>query len=119
VGVPPTEPGAAGNGHAPAPHGAVARPPASGFPWPGSAAPLTRRRAKASLGFRVWAVAWSRPWAYRLSLRVGRLGCRVLDRRRTGWLRRVPMPGTSGWTDTRDIPALAPRSFRDEWAARS
>jgi L-lactate dehydrogenase complex protein LldF len=117
LGVPPTLV-PSGNSHPPTLHGATARPPAAGFPWPGAATPLARRRARGSWGYRLWAETWRRPWAYRLSLRIGRLGCRVLDRRGTGWLRRVPMPGTAAWTDTRDLPAIARRTFREQWTDR-
>ena len=34
-----------------------------------------------------------------------------------GMIRRLPGPG-HGWTDTRDLPAIPPQSFRDWWKAR-
>src|SRR5690606_5768922 len=113
VGLPP------GNGHGATHHGTAHRPPASGFPRPAADVPPARRHAKGSREFRAWAAVWSGAGAYRLSLRIAGLGCRVLDRRDTGWLRRVPLlPGASGWTATRDLPVVARRSFHDEWRAR-
>jgi L-lactate dehydrogenase complex protein LldF len=39
-------------------------------------------------------------------------------RREGGWVRRLPGYG-SGWTEGRDMPALAEESFREWWATRS
>jgi L-lactate dehydrogenase complex protein LldF len=100
------------------PHHDRHRPPAAGFPWPGAAEPLARRRARPSIAWRAWAAAWSRPAVYRLSVRAGRVTTRLLDRRGERWVARIPLPGTSGWTATRDFPVVAPRSFRDQWATR-
>jgi L-lactate dehydrogenase complex protein LldF len=62
---------------------------------------------------RLWAWAMKRPWAYSLGARLARWGQRLLARR--GWIRKVPMYPASGWTDGRDLPALAPKSFRERW----
>ncbi len=53
-----------------------------------------------------------RPWLYRLSLRLARAFCWPLAR--DGWMRRVPGP-VAGWTQYRDFPAPARRSFRELW----
>ncbi len=34
---------------------------------------------------------------------------------RSGWIRKVPFYPASRWTDARDFPALAKKSFHDRW----
>lgn len=66
-------------------------------------------RSGLGLPQRLAAAAWTRPWAYRLSLRLTRGGLR---RRDLG-----PAPGPlQAWTAGRDLPDPAPRSFRELWA---
>lgn len=65
------------------------------------------------LAMRGFAVAMRRPWLYRLSGRLGRIGM---------WLTR-PLHGTRldplyVWRKTRDFPAFAKRTFREEWEDR-
>lgn len=55
--------------------------------------------------FRVWAAVWGHPWSYRLSIRAGRIGLRLLGRR--GWAKRLPGPGRE-WTRERDLPTSWP-----------
>jgi L-lactate dehydrogenase complex protein LldF len=62
---------------------------------------------------RLWAWAMKRPWAYSLGSRLARWGQRLLVRQ--GWIRKIPMSPASRWTDGRDLPALAPKSFRERW----
>ena len=54
-------------------------------------------------GFALWSLAWSRPWAYRLSTRLARLG--------------QPLAGRLGpgraWSSGRELPRFTPRRFRD------
>ncbi len=57
-----------------------------------------------------------RPWLYRLALRLARLTMRPMARGE--WLRKLPGPG-HGWTDTRDFPAPARKSFREHWGELS
>jgi L-lactate dehydrogenase complex protein LldF len=64
------------------------------------------------LAYRLWQAVIRRPWAYRLALRAARLVLRPLATE--GWLRRLPGPG-GAWTQTRDFPAPAARSFRECW----
>ena len=52
------------------------------------------------------------PWLYRLALRATRAVLRPFAR--TGWLSRLPGPG-GAWTQARDFPAPARRSFRELW----
>jgi L-lactate dehydrogenase complex protein LldF len=55
------------------------------------------------LGFTLWSLAWSRPWLYRLSTRLARLG--------------QPLAGRIGpgkaWAAGRTLPRLARRRYRD------
>ena len=53
-----------------------------------------------------------RPWLYKLALRLGRLTLRPMAH--GNWLKKLPGPG-GGWTDTRDFPAPAQKSFRERW----
>jgi L-lactate dehydrogenase complex protein LldF len=62
---------------------------------------------------RLWAWAMKRPRVYSFGSRLARWGQRLLARH--GWIARVPMYPASGWTDGRDLPALAPKSFRERW----
>jgi L-lactate dehydrogenase complex protein LldF len=64
--------------------------------------PAHRRERRAT---RLWAAAWSRPGAYRLGVRLTRLGLRVLGR--SGWIRRLPGPA-GDWTAQRDLPTRWP-----------
>ncbi|MDX6555794.1 MAG: L-lactate dehydrogenase complex protein LldF [Miltoncostaeaceae bacterium] len=57
------------------------------------------------LRFRLWALAWSRPWAYRATRALARGGLRLAGRR--GWARRLPGPGAA-WTSQRDLPTRWP-----------
>ena len=52
------------------------------------------------------------PTLYNISTKVGRLAQKPLER--NGSLRPIPGP-LSAWTDTRDLPPLAPKSFRELW----
>jgi L-lactate dehydrogenase complex protein LldF len=55
------------------------------------------------IAFWLWSHAWSRPWAYRLSTRLARLG--------------LPLAGMAGagrsWKAGRELPRLARRPYRD------
>ncbi len=57
-----------------------------------------------------------RPRLFRVAQRAARLASRAAAR--DGWVRFVP-GHLARWTDHRDFPALAPRSFMDRWEARS
>jgi L-lactate dehydrogenase complex protein LldF len=67
------------------------------------------------VGMRGWRIGMSSPGFYRASVRLGRTGLRLLERR--GRIRRLPPP-LSGWTEGRDFPPFARRSFRERWAER-
>ena len=62
---------------------------------------------------RLWAWAMQRPWAYALGARLARFSQRFFARQ--GWITKAPMFPASRWTEGRDLPALAPKSFRERW----
>ncbi|MBY0523059.1 MAG: iron-sulfur cluster-binding protein [Gemmataceae bacterium] len=64
------------------------------------------------LAYRLWREVLRRPFLYRLALRAARLTLRPLARK--GWFSKLPGPG-AGWTDVRDFPAPAAKSFREMW----
>jgi L-lactate dehydrogenase complex protein LldF len=64
------------------------------------------------LAYWVWKEVLRRPWLYRLALRAARVVLRTLTR--DGWLHKLP-GGGAGWTEARDFPAPAARSFRERW----
>jgi L-lactate dehydrogenase complex protein LldF len=63
---------------------------------------------------RLWAWAMKRPWAYAWGAKLARWGQRILARQ--GWIRKIPAYPASRWTDGRDMPALAPKSFHERWS---
>lgn len=67
------------------------------------------------LGMKAAAFAFSNGVWLRRAQMIGRLLQRPL--RRDGIIPRAPGP-LAGWTRTRDLPAVPPRSFRQWWAAR-
>jgi L-lactate dehydrogenase complex protein LldF len=72
----------------------------------------TQHGAVERLAYKIWSLVLRRPWLYRLALRFTRALFRPLAD--SGWLKKLPGPG-GGWTETRDFPAPASRSFRDLW----
>src|SRR2546427_1141371 len=70
--------------------------------------PVTERTS-----MRLWAWAMKRPWAYNLGARLARLAQRFSARE--GWIRSVALYPLSRWTEGRDLPALAPKPFRERW----
>jgi L-lactate dehydrogenase complex protein LldF len=74
------------------------------------------------LSMRLWAWAMQRPWAYVLGARLARLGLSYFARSdRAGgdgsqrWIKRLPWFPLSGWTEDRDFPLPAAKSFRQRW----
>jgi L-lactate dehydrogenase complex protein LldF len=70
------------------------------------------------LGFRLWAWLMRHPKLYELAGTAGS----VIASGDSGWMTRLPGlmnigPGKA-WTSQRDMPALAPRSFRQLWRER-
>jgi L-lactate dehydrogenase complex protein LldF len=64
------------------------------------------------LGLRLYCFAVVRPWLYRLGGQMSRVGMKVLAR--NGWIKKLPGP-LAAWTDSRDFPAFAPKSFSQRW----
>jgi L-lactate dehydrogenase complex protein LldF len=64
------------------------------------------------LGLRLYRFAVVRPWLYRLGGQMGRGGMKVLAR--NGWIKKLPGP-LAAWTDYRDFPPFAPKSFSQRW----
>ena len=62
--------------------------------------------------FGVFARLLARPGLYRLVARIARLLQRPFVR--DGALRRLPLV-FGDWTRTRDLPAVAPRTFQERW----
>lgn len=62
---------------------------------------------------RLWAWGMKHPSVYTLGGSLARLGQRFLARQ--GWIRSFPAFPLSRWTAGRDLPALAPKSFRERW----
>ena len=67
------------------------------------------------LGYRLWATAVASPVRYRLMCAAQRFVLR--KRARGGWVTRMPGPG-GGWTQVRDMPAPARKSFHQLWRER-
>ena len=65
------------------------------------------------IAFLLWSLAMRSPRLYRWGCRFYRWTVDL--RSRDGWTRKLPGP-LSGWSDHRDVPAMAKRSFRARWA---
>jgi L-lactate dehydrogenase complex protein LldF len=66
------------------------------------------------VAFRVLGRVLTSPALYRLSAPLGRLAQRPFARGRV--IRRLPLV-FGRWTRSRDLPAVAPRTFQERWAA--
>ena len=62
---------------------------------------------------RLWAWLMTSPRRYAWGARWARLGQRMVAR--AGWVRASHFFPLSAWTEGRDLPALAPQSFRQRW----
>ncbi|MGC4034263.1 MAG: LutB/LldF family L-lactate oxidation iron-sulfur protein [Tepidisphaeraceae bacterium] len=65
------------------------------------------------LVYRLWAWGYMAPWRYRL-ISLGQKITLRLQAGKKGWLKKLPPPG-SGWTQVRDMPAPAAKTFREMW----
>jgi L-lactate dehydrogenase complex protein LldF len=87
-----------------------------------------------TLLFKVWMSAWRKPWLYRLASKVGYLGMRPFAKpvaatgggavagsgagAGSGAETCESLPGPfKAWTNTRNFPPVARRTFHDRWAA--
>jgi L-lactate dehydrogenase complex protein LldF len=78
-----------------------------------------KRKLIERLAFRLYAFVWSRQWLYELGTKVARLMQRPVARegrigKVSGVFARLAPP-LGAWTNWRDAPVVAKRSFRDEW----
>jgi L-lactate dehydrogenase complex protein LldF len=64
------------------------------------------------VGIKLYRFLATRPGLYRLSGRVNSWLTQLLAKE--GWIKKLPGP-LSGWTDQRDFPAFAPKSFSQRW----
>ncbi len=65
------------------------------------------------LAYRVFAFAVNRPWIYGLGKKLGRLFQSL-----HGLVKGSCLDPARAWTQTRELPPLAPKSFKDLWKAR-
>jgi L-lactate dehydrogenase complex protein LldF len=63
-------------------------------------------------GIKLYRFAATHPGLYHFGGRLSGWLTRLMAR--DGWIRRLPGP-LSGWTDKRDFPAFAPKSFSQRW----
>jgi L-lactate dehydrogenase complex protein LldF len=84
----------------------------------GQKGPVGRRWLERA-AFRIYALVCSSPALYELSARVLRALQRASARGgrigKGGTLRAKIAPPLAAWTEGRDAPPLAPRSFREQW----
>ncbi|MBC7783928.1 MAG: iron-sulfur cluster-binding protein [Burkholderiales bacterium] len=62
--------------------------------------------------YRAYAWAMGRPWRYRLASWGQKTTLRLIGHK--GFVRRLPFPG-GGWTQVRDMPEPAKKTFRQLW----
>jgi L-lactate dehydrogenase complex protein LldF len=95
--------------------GAAGVPAAAEGRDPRGRAALLRERAAGAferVAFKLWAAAVKDERRYRAAARLGRLAQRVFGRTDARGARTLRLPR---WTATRDLPPLAPRSFKEQW----
>lgn len=66
-------------------------------------------------GVRGYRMVAAHPALYRWGMKLASVGTRLLAR--NGWVKKLPPP-LNGWTDYREFPAFAPKSFREQWKDR-
>lgn len=64
------------------------------------------------IGLGLYRFGATRPALFRLGSKFSTLATRILTK--DGWIKKLPGP-LSGWTDQRDFPAFAPKSFSQRW----
>ena len=86
-----------------------------------AANPQRKVRFSESVAFRLYGFAWSNPTSYKLGIKAGRVLQKLIMRdgkigKASGLMAKL-LPPLGAWTAWRDAPAVAPRSFREEWNA--
>lgn len=66
-------------------------------------------------GLDIWGFFAARPWLYQVSTRIGMAAMGWMGRKKG---RFSSLPLAKGWTDHRDMPAPAGRTFQDLWDKR-
>ena len=66
-------------------------------------------------GMKVFSTVARRPWLFKKAGWLAALATRAIAT--NGWIKKMPGP-ISGWTKTRDFPAMATESFQDRWRRR-
>jgi L-lactate dehydrogenase complex protein LldF len=66
--------------------------------------------------YRLWARGLKSPFWYKWIGRLQKWGLRF-KAGQSGWIRKLPLPG-AGWTQVRDLPPPAKRSFHELWGER-
>ncbi len=67
--------------------------------------------------YKVWAATQRSPFVYRWITRMQKWTLRSRSKKSGGWVTGLPAPA-SGWTDVRDMPAPASRTFGQLWKDR-
>jgi L-lactate dehydrogenase complex protein LldF len=68
--------------------------------------------------YRMWGAAMKSPLMYAALSKLQKWDLRRRARKGDGWITKLPKVA-SGWTQIRDMPAPAPRSFHQMWRSRS
>lgn len=68
------------------------------------------------LGLRMYSFTVTRPTLFKLATTAGRWGSRLVGASSGGWIRSLPPP-LNGWTQSRDFPAFAQKSFSEQYEA--
>ncbi len=81
--------------------------------------PQRKRKFTESLAFRMYGFAWSGPVSYGLGIKAARLMQKLVVRdgrigKVSGFVAKL-LPPLGAWTAWRDAPAVAERSFREQW----
>jgi len=79
-----------------------------------------KKRTSERAAFKVWRIAMTRPWLYKLSARLGRLFQAALIRDgKIGEVKGIARLATplAAWTSNRDLRPIERKSFREVWRA--